>query len=61
MIYCSDYGSGPMRAKIVASINGRLRMYRWMKKSGDARRVYFTLPAAFLSSQSCGWRVCAKP
>lgn len=55
-VFVSNDGRGPLRARIVEVLPyGNVRMQRWHKKS-PSRLTYFTLPARFLESPSCGWK-----
>lgn len=60
--YRSNGGNGPLRAKVVTLFSdGRVRMYRWYEKRGNARRVYFTTTTRYMESPRCGWKALREP
>jgi hypothetical protein len=51
--YLSNFGEGPLRARILCATDKTVKMERW---KGSGRRVRFELPLKFFQSERCGWR-----
>jgi hypothetical protein len=49
----SNYGSGPLVARILSATDKDLRMERWPQSGG--RKTRFTLSLKFFLSPRCGW------
>lgn len=54
--YRSNYGKGPIMARILAVANGEAKMERWHERRPNGRRERFVLRVSYLTSPRCGWR-----
>lgn len=58
--YLSNYGKGPMIARLISVKDGVVTMERKPSLLGRSRWIRFTLSEKFLHSRSCGWRKTRK-
>lgn len=56
--YVSDYGNGPLIARILCVAKDEVVMER---KTPRGRWKRFTLPYEFAKSEACGWVLSATP
>ena len=56
----SNYGKGPLVARILSETPKFLEMELWNGTSKKPRRRQFKLSAKFLASPNCGWRKVRK-
>lgn len=53
--FLSNYGKGPLTARILCATDKTVRMERWRGKGRYRSTVQFELPLKFFLSPACGW------
>lgn len=54
-VYRSNYGAGPLLARILSVMDSVVTMERWHRRGGA--RTRFTLSVSYFQSPRCGWRL----